>query len=197
MLSFLHVGCWHHTKHGLKGFNNDSWDEIRFDIDESVSPDIVGSLSDMSALNSASLDAVYSSHNIEHIFAHEVPIAVREFYRVLKDDGFVVITCPDLQSLGEAIAEDRLTDALYMSPTGPICPIDIIYGHRGYIEQGNPYMAHKTGFTYTSLATVFLQNGFAKVIGGRNLQPYSLWMIALKHDKDDEEIATMVTTYLP
>ena len=194
MRSFLHVGCWHHTKHGLKGFNNDSWDEIRFDIDESVSPDIVGSLSDMSAVNSASLDAVYSSHNIEHIFAHEVPIAVREFYRVLNDDGFVVITCPDLQSLAEAIAEDRLTDALYMSPTGPI---DIIYGHRGYIEQGNPYMAHKTGFTYTSLATVFLQNGFAKVIGGRNLQPYSLWMIALKHDKDDEEITTMVTTYLP
>ena len=109
----------------------------------------------------------------------------------------MVITCPDLQSLAEAIAEDRLTDALYMSPTGPICPIDIIYGHRGYIEQGNPYMAHKTGFTYTSLATVFLQNGFAKVIGGRNLQPYSLWMIALKHDKDDEEISTMVTTYLP
>ena len=197
MRSFLHVGCWHHTKDGLKGFNNETWNEIRFDIDISVAPDIVGSFSDMSAVNTASVDAIYSSHNIEHIHAHEVPLAVKEFHRVLDDNGFVIITCPDLQSLSEAISQDRLNDPLYMSPTGPISPIDIIYGHRGYIEQGNPYMAHKTGFTYKTLATVFLQNGFAKVIGGRNLQPYALWMIALKQDRSDEEIATMVTTYLP
>ena len=197
MRSFLHVGCWHHTKSGLKGFNSDDWNEIRFDIDESVSPDIVGTLTDMSLVDTESIDAVYSSHNIEHIFAHEVPIAVREFHRVLNDTGFVIITCPDMQSLCEAVAQDQLNDLLYMSPAGPISPIDIIYGHRGFIEQGNAYMAHKTGFTYTTLARAFLENGFAKVIGGRHLQPYALWMIALKHDRAEEDIADMVAAYLP
>ena len=96
MKSFLHVGCCPQNKSGLKGFNADEWKEIRFDIDESVNPDIQGTLTDMSLVNTSSMDAIYSSHNIEHIFAHEVPIALSEFYRVLKDDGIVVITCPDL-----------------------------------------------------------------------------------------------------
>ena len=197
MHSFLHVGCWHHNKSGLKGFNSDDWNEIRFDIDESVAPDIVGTLTDMSLVQSESVHAVYSSHNIEHVFSHEVPIVVREFHRVLDENGFVVITCPDLQSICESVADDKLNDLLYMSPAGPICPIDIIYGHRGFIEQGNHYMAHKTGFTYKTLAYAFLENGFAKVIGGRNLQPYALWMIALKQDRQEDEIAQMVSAYLP
>ena len=36
----------------------------------------------MSQVKSESVDAIYSSHNIEHIFPHEVPIAFREFHRV-------------------------------------------------------------------------------------------------------------------
>jgi predicted SAM-dependent methyltransferase len=38
------------------------------------------------------MDALYSSHNIEHVFAHEVVPTLKEFRRVLKPDGFVVIT---------------------------------------------------------------------------------------------------------
>ena len=44
----------------------------------------------------ASVDAVFSSHNIEHLYPHEVPLALKEFMRVLKPDGFVLMTCPDL-----------------------------------------------------------------------------------------------------
>jgi predicted SAM-dependent methyltransferase len=105
MKSFLHVGCGPQNKTGLKGFNSIEWKEIRFDIDENVSPDIQGTLTDMSLVDSSSVDAIYSSHNIEHIFAHEVQIALKEFYRVLKDDGIVVITCPDLQSVCDAVAK--------------------------------------------------------------------------------------------
>ena len=46
---------------------------------------------------------------------HEVPIALREFYRVLKEDGMVVITCPDLQSVCEAVVQDKLLEPLYKS----------------------------------------------------------------------------------
>ena len=34
MKSFLHVGCGHLNKSNAKGFDNDNWSEIRFDIDK-------------------------------------------------------------------------------------------------------------------------------------------------------------------
>ncbi|WP_206075625.1 class I SAM-dependent methyltransferase [Polynucleobacter aenigmaticus] len=104
MKKFLHVGCGPQYKTQLKGFNSDDWQEIRFDIDPKVSPDIEGTLTDMVLVPSESVDAIFSSHNIEHIFPHEVPVALSEFYRVLKPDGIVVLTCPDLQSVCEAVA---------------------------------------------------------------------------------------------
>ena len=151
MKTFLHVGCGPQNKSQIKGFNNDNWKEIRFDIDKNVNPDIVGTLTDMKLVETGSLDAVFSSHNIEHIYPHEVQIALKEFYRVLKDDGIVVITCPDLQSVCEAVVKDKLLEPLYESPAGPISPIDILFGHRTFIARGNEYMAHKGGFTYSAL----------------------------------------------
>jgi predicted SAM-dependent methyltransferase len=113
MKSFLHVGCGPQNKMELKGFNTAEWREIRFDIDKDVQPDIVGTLTDMSLVPSSSVEAVYSAHNLEHIYAHEAPVALSEFYRVLRPDGIAVITCPDLQSVCEAVAGDRLLEPLY------------------------------------------------------------------------------------
>ena len=122
-----------------------------------MSPDTIGTLTDMSKVENQSVDAVYSSHNIEHLFPHAVPIALTEFYRILKPTGFVVITCPDLISVCQAVVKDRLLEPLYQSPAGPISPIDILYGHRGFIAQGNIFMAHKCGFTYSVLCNSFYQ----------------------------------------
>ena len=132
MKTLLHVGCVPQYKSQIKGFDNENWKEIRFDIDEKVNPDIVGTLIDMSEVETNSVDAIYSSHNIEHVFPHEVPIVLKEFYRVLKDDGMVVLRCPDLQSVCQAVVDDKLLQPLYESPAGPISPIDILYGHRPY-----------------------------------------------------------------
>ena len=96
MKTFLHVGCGPQYKSQIKGFDNENWKEIRFDIDEKVNPDIVGTLLDMSAVEAGSVDAIYSAHNIEHVFPHEVPIVLREFHRVLKD---VLLLCLGLLCL--------------------------------------------------------------------------------------------------
>jgi len=40
MKTLLNVGCGYSNKSQLKGFDNDNWNEIRFDIDEDVNPDI-------------------------------------------------------------------------------------------------------------------------------------------------------------
>ncbi len=130
-----------------QGFNTPDWTELRLDIDASVAPDIIGTMTDMSAVANASVDAIFSSHNIEHLYAHEVPVALAEFLRVLKPDGFLVVTCPDLQEVCRLVAEDKLLEPAYTSPAGPITPLDILYGHRPPMAAGNLYMAHRCGFT--------------------------------------------------
>jgi hypothetical protein len=84
-------------------------------------------------------------------------VALAEFRRVLADDGFAVITCPDLQSVCELVAQDRLTEPAYTAPAGPIAPLDILYGHRAAMARGNLYMAHRCGFTSRVLAATLRQ----------------------------------------
>ena len=199
MKTFLHVGCGPQDKSQINGFNNDNWKEIRFDIDKNVKPDIEGTLTDMSLVKTGSVDAVYSSHNIEHIYPHEVPIALKEFYRVLKDDGIVVITCPDLQSICEIVAQDKLLEPLYESPAGPISPIDILFGHRGFIAEGNEYMAHKGGFTYSALNASFFEVGFKARYGGRFPMgtQHNLYLVAFKQKVPEEEIKKIANPFFP
>src|SRR3989338_5240332 len=173
MKQFLHVGCGpKHKDKTTRGFNTPDWHELRLDIDESVSPDIVGTMTDMSAVADASVDAVFSSHNIEHLYPHEVPVALAEFKRVLMEDGFVVVTCPDLQSVCALIAEDKLTEPAYTSPAGPIAPLDILYGHRPPMARGNLYMAHRCGFTEKVLIGTLRGAGFAGVAARRRPAPF-------------------------
>ena len=195
MKNFLHVGCGKKRKSDLIGFNNDDWKEIRFDIDEKVNPDIVGTLTDMNSVETASVDAIYSSHNIEHLYPHEVPLALNEFNRVLKDDGIVVLECPDLQQVCEAVANDKLLEPSYESPSGPISPIDMLFGYRPSLAKGNHYMAHKCGFTYSVLNQAFLQAGFKANFGGKLI--WDLWIVSFKQLLTEEEIKKIAEPFYP
>ena len=200
MKTFLHVGCGTQTKSEIQGFNKGSWKEIRFDIDKNVKPDIEGTLTDMSLVKTGSVEAIYSSNNIEHVYPHEVPIVLKEFYRVLKDDGIVVITCPDLQGVCEAVVKDGLLEPLYETQEGhQISPIDILYGWRLPISQGNEYMAHKGGFTYSSLNSSFFKAGFKARYGGRvNEQGVpNLFLVAFKQKVPEEEIKKIANPFFP
>ena len=200
MKTFLHVGCGRKNKSRCRGFNNDNWKEIRFDIDKNVNPDIVGTLIDMKSVETASVDAVYSSYNIDHIYPHEAPIALREFYRVLKEDGIAVISCPDLQSVCEAVAQDKLLEPLYETPEGDkISPIDILFGWRIPIAQGNEYVAHKCGFTYSVLNSSFFEVGFKARYGGRVQEAGApnLFLVAFKQKKSEEEIKKIANPFFP
>ncbi len=197
MKTFLHVGCGSQTKSGLKGFDSVEWREIRFDIDPSVYPDIVGTLTDMDAVATGSVDAIFSSHNIEHVFPHEVHTVLLEFHRVLKEDGIVVLTCPDLLSVCQVVATDKLIETLYESPAGPIAPIDILYGHRDSVAKGKIYMAHKTGFTYRTLNNTFLDAGFKFNVGAARPSHYDLWIVSFKQFMSGEEGTNIAMNYLP
>ena len=197
MKTVLHVGCGPQKKSNINGFNNDNWKEIRFDIDKEVNPDILGTLTDMKLVETNSVDAIYSSHNIEHVFSHEVPIVLKEFYRVLKDDGMVVLRCPDLQSACEAIVDDKLLETLYETSGFKIAPIDILYGWREPLSLGNEYMAHKCGFTYSVLNSLFLEAGFKINYGGRNPDVFELFIVSFKQEKTEAEAESLGRPFLP
>jgi len=160
----LHVGCGPRSTGKLHdSFHPSVWREVRLDVDPGVKPDIVASMTSMTMVESSSIDAIWSSHNLEHLFAHEVPLALSEFYRVLRPSGFARIVVPNLQVIARLVAEDKLEDVAYRSPSGPITPLDMLYGHRASIARGNVFMAHRTGFTPRTLTTALTAAGFARV----------------------------------
>ena len=195
---FLHVGCGPARKPDVgPGLRAEDWREIRLDIDPAAQPDIMSSMLDMSVVPAESVDAVYSSHNIEHLYPHEVPLALAEFLRVLKPTGFVLLTCPDLQSICRLVVEDKLDQPVYVSPAGPIAPHDVLYGHRAQLAAGNLFMAHRTGFTLKTLIEHLRTAGFRSVAGQRRETAFALWVLATKAPVPEEELRHLAEEHFP
>jgi SAM-dependent methyltransferase len=174
----LHVGCGPRNQRRLPAcFQNGQWQEIRLDIDPAVEPDILGSITDLHMVTGASVDAIWSSHNLEHLDSFDVPRALAEFKRVLKPDGYALITLPDLRAIALHIAAGHLDEPLYQSAAGPISALDIVYGHQAALAAGNRYMAHRCGFTAATLGRSLIEAGFheVRVHEGRL---WDLWAVA-------------------
>lgn len=175
----LHVGCEVKNPAKLhKQFQSAEWREVRLDINPDVEPDIIASMTDMGSVEGEQFDAVWSSHNLEHLEAMDVSVALGEFVRVLNPGGFLLITLPDLQKVAELVAQDKLEDPAYDSPAGPIAPIDMIFGHRPSIARGNTFMAHRTGFTATTLKNALERESFERVRVER--KGFDLWGVGYK-----------------
>jgi ubiquinone/menaquinone biosynthesis C-methylase UbiE len=176
----LNVGCGYPLRQKLhRHFHGPEWREVRLDLDPAVQPDIVCSITDMGPVSANTIDAVWSSHNLEHLQRHEVPLALGEFIRVLKPQGLLLLTLPDLQQVAQLVVDDKLEDLAYQSPSGPVTPLDMIFGHTASLARGNRYMAHRTGFTARTLHQALVEAGFVEVrlrVGGS----FDLWATAVK-----------------
>src|SRR5437763_9064982 len=62
------------------------WREFRVDVDPGAVPDLVADITDLSAIKSGTVDAVWSAHCIEHLYLHQVVQALTEGHRVLPDE---------------------------------------------------------------------------------------------------------------
>lgn len=178
----LHVGCGTARLPAL--FPPEQWREIRLDIDPGVQPDILASLTDMSQLADASVDALWSSHNLEHLQAHEVAGALGEFRRVLRGGGHAFILTPDIQAVAEAVAQGNLEEPLYTSPAGPVSALDMLWGHAASLRAGQVYMAHRTGFTADTLLQKLKDAGFAAAKVERRPAAFELFATVQKEVTD-------------
>jgi len=163
----LHVGCgWGKLPDdpafaGLK--------EVRLDIERATSPDILASATDMGDIGT--FKVVYACHVMEHLFPHEVPVALKEFHRVLEMGGACYIQVPDLEDV-------RPTNkVLVNSAAGPVAGLDMYYGFRPAMKV-LPYMAHHTGFVSETLEQELVEAGFKPIV--QRLPDYNLLGIGLK-----------------
>lgn len=177
----LHAGCGSKLNKVPREFA--AYEEVRLDCAAAVAPDIVASIVAMPMIEESSFDAIYCSHTLEHLYAHEVAMALVEFNRILKPGGCVLICTPDLQSIGGKLALDQADFLVYQSPIGPVTALDMIYGMRSAIGAGNLFMGHKTGFTASVLKNALDAAGFVKVEVSRD-KPYELHAHAQKESKD-------------
>jgi SAM-dependent methyltransferase len=173
----LHVGCGPLAAEKLhESFRGDGWIEVRLDVNPGARPDIVASITDMSMIASGAFDALYSSHNLEHLFPHELPLALGEFRRVLKSAGYALITLPDLQQIAQCIAAGNEESCVFMTDKGPITPLDMLYGFRPLLA-ANPFMAHKFAYTAATLQKALHEAGFLHVCVERDGE-FNLWAVA-------------------
>lgn len=195
--TFLHVGCGRRRKdRTVKAFAGPDWNEVTLDIDEKARPDILDSLPLIEKAPSGRFDAVYSAHVLEHLYPHDVQPALRSFRRVLKEGGFAIATCPDLQSIGETLAEGEVDRPLYTSPAGPVSALDVLYGFRPAMSRGNLYMAHHGGFTVKSLLAAFREAGFPSGAGFRRPDRFELWVVASARRLDKAELFELRSRFL-
>src|ERR1700752_3403920 len=111
-------------------------------------------------------DVVFCSHNLEHYYAHETIPVLRQFYSALVVGGILHVKVPDIGKLMKLVVDNELEldDVLYHAPVGPIMVQDVIYGWGDEIERsGEPFYAHKTGFTLAKLGKCIGKAGFRQV----------------------------------
>jgi SAM-dependent methyltransferase len=188
----VNVGCGPRNATTLPSYF-DSWRELRVDVDPSVQPDIIADLTDLSLIPNGSADAVWAAHCVEHLYEHQIALALAEFRRVLREDGFLCMIVPDLQAVAQYFVADQSHQPLYQSPAGPVTPHDIFFGFGAAIASGRTSMAHRCGFTPGSLQRCFQQLPFGELLVRRRTADFELAAVArVTAAKDDAERVAMM-----
>lgn len=135
-----------------------------FDAINSDIVDYVGNAKDLSVFSDESFDILYSSHVVEHFdFNSELLIVLKEWNRVLKSDGKLYISVPDLDVLASLfIMKDKFDiNERYLI-------MRMIFG--GHI---NEYDYHYTGLNFEFLSSFLYKAGFKKVYKVDNLELFN------------------------
>jgi hypothetical protein len=142
----------------------EGYQQLVLDIDASVRPDFIMDALDMVKMEPNQFDVAYSSHNLEHFYYHHVPVILAGMFHVLKPGGKIDVRVPDIMEIISIVAQSGmdLEDPLYYTPEKySVAPLDVIYGWSKVIAlTGQPYFAHKTGFSCKSLHRALGQAGF-------------------------------------
>ncbi len=144
-------------------FKSPDWVRVEHDLG-AVSDSFEPKKKSLSKFADRSFDAVSFQQCLQKIHLHEVPKIIAEFRRLLVDDGFVLITTPDLMRVVDYIKNEILEDPVYHSPElGAIYALDMVYGHRKNYEKDGKEAAYQSGYTASSLGRILKDEGFYNI----------------------------------
>lgn len=146
----LNLGCGDKK---LPGYINVDYAPSR----KGVTPDILLDLRKLT-FQDATVDEILSVHVIEHFYYWEAEGLLKEWARVLKSGGRLVLECPNILSAAQVLLND---------PDGAVGPgkegsmsMWPLYGDPNWSD---PLMCHKWGYTPNSLIRLLENVGFKEV----------------------------------
>ena len=147
----LNLGCGDKI---LRGY-------INVDVVESRSglkPDVICDLHKLTPFEDDSVDEILSVHVVEHFWRWEVVDVLKEWVRVLKPGGVMILECPNLLTAASELLADPESRA------GPGCEgqrtMWVFYGDPAWKD---PYMIHRWGYTPGSLRDLMTEVGLVNV----------------------------------
>jgi len=123
-----------------------------FNIQDGPDVDHVGDAVDLSPFDDEIFDELYASHILEH-FDYNGPLqkALKEWYRVLKPEGKLYISVPDMEVLCKLFVRQGITAQARFHL------IRMMFG--GHVDE---YDYHHTGFYLAFLNKVLAEAGFQR-----------------------------------
>jgi len=121
-------------------------------------PDVICDIRKLHVFEDNYCDEILAVHVIEHFWRWEVEEIIKEWIRILKPGGKMILACPNIQSACEEFLKDPETN----SQAG-------IQGKRtmwvfyGDPQWRDPLMVHRWGYTPKSLASLMKNCGLEEV----------------------------------
>ena len=129
--------------HKMEGYTN-------IDCNPDKNPDIVADLRKL-PVEDDSVDEIQAIHIIEHFYIWETLDVLKEWHRVLKVNGILVLELPDMNKILYCISKNfghpRLT----------------WWGLYGDPSHKDPHMTHRWAFTPAMLSDLLKQAGFTDI----------------------------------
>jgi len=121
---------------------------VNIDIDETCNPDKIEDISTLPSFEYNSVDLIYCAHVLEHFPTKQVPFILNRWKDVLKTNGIIRISVPDLNSIFcHYILHKDLT----------------ILNKLLYGEQSNEYHFHKSGWDFKTMQKLLRRTGFENI----------------------------------
>jgi len=134
----LNLGCFNKK---LPGF-------INIDIREDVNPDVVDDIFTLSKFKDNSVDLIYCSHALEHLDYIQTSKALDNWNRVLKLNGILRLSVPDLEAVFAHYFYHKNLDII----------MHMLYG-----SQRHEFDYHKNGWDFNRLKRDLEKHGFNNV----------------------------------
>jgi predicted SAM-dependent methyltransferase len=151
----LNLGCGKDIKDGY----------INIDAVKTNDKVIVGNIVNLTGFANDSIDEIVLSHVIEHLNNKDLRPALKEWNRVLKQNGKIIISTPNVIGTVKALLNKTLNTngfaRRYKNWSEEEVVFQMIYGRADIFGDNEPEtQQHKTGFSYNRLNRFLEECGF-------------------------------------